>query len=136
MSNRKAIVLFIGAALSACACGASSPAPSATPTSQCTGIDRDKAITVARSSAESATPVTVISASCAHFRDVAHGSTFLGPDVLVWSVVFSGTFGHGSCGPAPIPPQTFQGCPAPAKTERVVVNASTGTFVMGEVPAQ
>ncbi len=59
---------------------------------------------------------------------VADGST------VVWAVSLSGRFAPPSCGPAPIPPATPRPCPSPHTSQLVLIDATTGAFIMGELP--
>jgi len=53
---------------------------------------------------------------------------------VVWAVSLSGRFRPGSCGPAPIPPATPGPCPSPQNTQLVLIDATTGAFIMGRIP--
>ena len=50
----------------------------------------------------------------------------------VWVVVLSGVFQPPSCGPMTATPHP---CPSPATTAQVLVDAQSGAFIQGTVPA-
>jgi hypothetical protein len=56
------------------------------------------------------------------------------PATAVWAVSLSGRFYPPSCGPAPNPPATPRGCPPPQSTARILIDAVTGSFIMGTTP--
>ncbi len=59
----------------------------------------------------------------------------VGPgDRMVWAVTFTGSFPL-SCGPAPPAGSTPGPCPPPATSETVLVDAETGMFIAGLIPA-
>lgn len=56
------------------------------------------------------------------------------PATVVWAVSLSGQFEPGSCGPAPIETAAPNPCPSPLTSERVLIDATTGAFVLGSIP--
>jgi uncharacterized protein YceK len=80
----------------------------------------------------SATPVSVVSVELTTYGARADGGSVVDPDTQVWAVVLSGTFPPASCGgytPTPHP------CPSPAASELILIDAHTGAFIQGEIPA-
>ena len=79
------------------------------------------------------TGVTVVSVELSTYGAKANGGAVTDPNTLVWAVRLSGTFAPPSCGgytPTPHP------CPSsPATSELILIDARTGAFIQGEVPA-
>lgn len=61
------------------------------------------------------------------------GRTFE-PGARVWKVVLEGRFRYPSCGPWS-PSNGFTPCPSPATSAVVYLDARTGEFLQGSVPA-
>ena len=124
MSIRQVIAV---AAMSACLIGACA--------GSATGRTQQQTVSVAKPIAQgmSGTPVVFVSATSGRFGgfEPTVGASVSSPDRQVWAVVFRGTF-QGSCGPA-IP--TPHACPAPNTTIRVILDYTTGAFIMAATPA-
>jgi hypothetical protein len=118
----KAIVGLLLFALVAC----STPGPSATP-----AISETAARDVALSSTTSSTPPSVLSIRLSTYARESSGGSVVAPSTPVWSVLVAGSFPF-SCGPYTATPRP---CPSPATTERVLVDAQTGSFIEGISPA-
>lgn len=124
MSMRQVIAL---AAMNACviaACAGSG-----------TGRTQQQAVSVAKPIAQamSSTPVVFASATSGSFGSFEPnvGASVSEPDREVWTIVLQGTF-HGSCGPAAPTPRA---CPPPNTTVRVILDYTTGAFIMAATPA-
>jgi hypothetical protein len=121
--------LLTVAVMAACA----GPASKATPSSS-----EDRAVAAARTVAQgsSSSPVTLVSTASGRFGSFEPGAgiTVAEPSREVWAVTFRGTF-IGTCGPAQIAPATAPRGPCSVGSTRVIVDASTGTFIMAEEPA-
>lgn len=81
----------------------------------------------------SGTPVVFVSATSGRFGEFqpSVGASVSDPNRQVWTVVFRGTF-QGSCGPSSPTPHA---CPPPNTTIRVILDYTTGAFVMAATPA-
>jgi hypothetical protein len=113
-----ALVVFLLAA-----CGGSAP-----------GRTQQQATTTAQHIAQgmSGTPVVFVSASSGRFGSFeSAGDSVASPNRQVWTVVFRGTF-QGSCGPSSPTPHA---CPPPNTTVRVILDYTTGAFIMARTPA-
>jgi hypothetical protein len=76
--------------------------------------------------------VTVVSTKLSTYGAEAGGGSFVDPDTPVWAVLLSGSFGFPSCGGITLTPHP---CPSPATSELVLIDARTGTFIEGLMPA-
>ncbi len=132
MRKHRVAALGLVSVMGAASCGPASGHAVATP-SACG--NQDRAEDFARSHADLSKAVRVLSATCATFGEVGHGSTALPPDTPVWSILVSGDFGAGSCGGPPIPPRTFAPCPtAEATTEKLVIDKNGTHRILAIVP--
>jgi hypothetical protein len=124
MSMRQVIALTAMSACLVAACAGSA-----------TGRSQQQAVSVAKPIAQgmSGTPVVFVSATSGRFGGFAPsvGASVSSPNRQVWTVVFGGTF-QGSCGPATPTPHA---CPPPNTTLRVILDYTTGAFIMAETPA-
>jgi uncharacterized protein YceK len=80
----------------------------------------------------SSTPASVVSVELTTYGAKANGGSVVDPSTQVWAVLLSGTFPFASCGgytPTPHP------CPSPAASELILIDAHTGAFIQGEIPA-
>ncbi|HUZ70504.1 MAG TPA: hypothetical protein VMU65_12425 [Candidatus Saccharimonadales bacterium] len=100
-----------------------------------TGRTQQQAVSVAKPIAQgmSGHAVVFVSATSGRFGgfDPSVGASVSSPNRQVWAVVFRGTF-QGSCGPATPAPHA---CPAPNTTIRVILDYTTGAFIMAVTPA-
>jgi hypothetical protein len=74
----------------------------------------------------------VVSVELTTYGARADGGSIVDPGTQVWAVLLSGTFPAVSCGgytPTPHP------CPSPAASEPILLDAHTGAFIQGEIPA-
>jgi hypothetical protein len=117
----KAVAGLLLCALVAC----TAPGASATPP-----ISAEAAQAVALSNVGSSTPPHVLSARLSTYRRESSGGLVVAAATPVWSVLVAGSF-PSSCGPYTATPHP---CPAPATTERVLVDAMTGSFIEGDIP--
>lgn len=136
------VLVLLVVALAACA----SPSPSASvalPTGALSAVPTVSAVPseslalISAAAAEEAAVaqsgpgVTLVSARLSKYGAEAGGGLVVAADTPVWAVLLSGSFPF-SCGPyAPAP----HSCPPPATTELVLIDARTGAFIEGEVPA-
>jgi len=95
-------------------------------------VSAQAAVSTAVGQVSSAIPVTVISTKLSTYGAEAGGGSFVDADTPVWAVLLSGSFGFPSCGP---PTATPHPCPAPATSELVLIDARTGAFIEGLMPA-
>jgi hypothetical protein len=79
----------------------------------------------------SGTDVKVVSTELSTYGAKANGS-IVDPKTVVWAVKLSGTFPPASCGALRASPHP---CPPPASSELILIDATTGAFIQGEVPA-
>jgi len=79
----------------------------------------------------SGTDVMVVSTELSTYGAKANGS-IVDPKTVVWAVKLSGTFPPASCGALRASPHP---CPPPASSELILIDAATGAFIQGEVPA-
>lgn len=102
------------------------------------GITQTQAVTLARGTAQpmSVTPVVVVSATSGQLSTLMPNPppTLGHPSREVWAVFFSGTF-QGSCGGAPVPPQSPHPCPPPNTSVRVLLDYVSGAFIVATTPA-
>jgi hypothetical protein len=103
----------------------SAPAASATPP-----ISANAAQAVALGNVGSSTPPHVLSVRLSTYGAESPDGSVVAAATPVWSVLVAGSFPF-SCGPATATPHP---CPAPATTERVLIDAQTGSFIEGQVP--
>ena len=97
----------------------------------CSGVVTPKAAADrAIQSVGSSTAVTVLDTRLSTFGVEAPTSQVASPDTQVWAVKLAGTFEPPSCGPAGV-----QQCPPPHRTALVLINARTGDFILGSIPA-
>lgn len=124
MSMRPVIAVAAMAACIVAACAGSA-----------TGRTQQQAVSVAKPIAQgmSGTPVVFVSATSGRFGgfEPSVGASVSSPNRQVWTVVFRGTF-QGSCGPAT---PTAHACPAPNTTIRIILDYTTGAFIMAGTPA-
>jgi hypothetical protein len=95
-------------------------------------VSAEAARAVALEQIRSSTPVSVVSVELTTYGARADGGSVVDPDTQVWAVLLSGTFPPASCGgytPTPHP------CPSPAASELILIDAHTGAFIQGEIPA-
>jgi hypothetical protein len=95
-------------------------------------VSADAARATALKQAGSSTPVSVVSVELTTYGAKADGGLVADPNTQVWAVLLSGTFPPASCGgdtPTPHP------CPSPAASELILIDAHTGAFIQGEIPA-
>ena len=120
MTVTRFIVCLAAAAAMVCSCGGPVPA----------GLNQAQAVTAAEVTAQtmSGTRVSFVSAtsgSFSNFEPTAEPAVS-DPNRMVWAVVFHGTF-QGSCGPSS---SSAHPCPAPDTAIRVVLDHSSGAFIM------
>jgi hypothetical protein len=95
-------------------------------------VSAEAARAVALEQTRSSTPVSVVSVELTTYGSKADGSSVVDPSTQVWAVLLSGTFPPASCGgytPTPHP------CPSPAASELILIDAHSGAFIQGEIPA-
>lgn len=97
-----------------------------------TSISEKTAAATAIANVASTIPATVISARLSTYGAVADGGHVVERDTLVWAVRLSGSFEPPSCGPVTAVPHP---CPPPATSALVLIDASTGAYVQGTMPA-
>ncbi len=120
------VPLLIGVLLTAvvAACG-SAPGPTIPAT-----VSQDVAVTAAKASVSSSTPIAVDSVALSTFGKEAPDSQLEAASLSVWAVRLSGTFEVPSCGPA-----GATVCPSPLGSALVLIDASTGEFILASMPA-
>jgi hypothetical protein len=117
--------LLVALLLVACqAPGVVSPAPS-------TVIGANAAEAVALASLDGGPDSKVVGSRLSTFGAEAPASEVADAGTVVWAVSLTGRYEPGSCGPATATPHP---CPSPRNSALVLVDASTGTFIMGSVP--
>jgi len=104
------------------------PGPSPSPVL----VTADAAAATAIDSASSTIPVKVVSTKLSTYGAQAEGGSLRGPGSPVWAVLLSGSFGFPSCGPMTATPHP---CPSPATSALILIDAQTGAFIEGFVPA-
>jgi hypothetical protein len=102
------------------------------PTSSPALISAQAAASTAIGQVSSTIPVTVISTKLSTYGTQADGGSIVGAATPVWAVLLSGSFRFPSCGPATATPHP---CPSPATSELVIIDARTGAFIEGLMPA-
>ncbi len=122
--RRLVVTLVLLSAFAACGPGVPPSATSSAPPAG--GLTQAGAFAAARAAAPDATGV--VSGRVGQMRDFDTSQAVVPGDRWVWAVVVSGTFPL-SCRPAPQPGQTHAPCPPPGKTETVVLDYQTGTFL-------
>ena len=118
----KAVAGLLLFALVAC----STPGPSGTPS-----VSEEAARAMALSSTTSSTPPSFVSIRLSTYGPESHGGSVVAASTPVWSVLVAGSFPF-SCGPVTATPHP---CPSQATTERVLIDAQTGSFIQGISPA-
>ena len=78
------------------------------------------------------TNVKVVSVELSTYGAKAGNSELADPNAQVWAVLLSGTFPPASCGAYTATPHP---CPPPAVSELVLIDARSGGFIQGTVPA-
>jgi hypothetical protein len=99
-------------------------------------MSQDKAESLAKPIAQgmSASPVVFVSASSGPLGEFEATVGASAPDPTnqqVWAMVFRGTF-QSSCGASSSNPHA---CPPPNTTTQVILDSSTGAFILAETPA-
>jgi hypothetical protein len=87
---------------------------------------------MAISQAGSTIPVTVLSTTLSTYGAEAGGGSMVDASTPVWAVRLSGSFQWPSCGPMTATPHP---CPSPATSELILIDARTGAFIEGMMPA-
>lgn len=77
-------------------------------------------------------PVTVVSTKLSTYGAEVRTGSLADSNTPVWAVLLSGSFRYPSCGPATATPHP---CPSPATSELVLIDARTGAFIEGLMPA-
>ena len=119
------VPVLLVAVLLAAACGGQAPSP--------TTISAETAGATAIMQAGSTTPVKVLSAKLSTYEAAnAGGGSIVDASTPVWAVRLSGTFQPPSCGPMTATPHP---CPSPATSALILIDARTGAFIQGVMPA-
>jgi hypothetical protein len=87
---------------------------------------------VALANVSSIGPVSVTATTLSTYGAQAGGGSFVAPETLVWAVRLSGSFAGFSCGPRTATPHP---CPSPATSALILVDANSGAFIEGRLPA-
>jgi hypothetical protein len=87
---------------------------------------------VALANVSSTSPVTVTATTLTTYGAEAGGGLVVAADTPVWAVRLSGSFPAFSCGPYTATPHP---CPSPATSALILVDARTGAFIQGRMPA-
>jgi hypothetical protein len=95
-------------------------------------VSAQAAASIAIGQVSSTIPVTVVSTKLSTYGAEASGGSVVDAGTPVWAVELSGSFRFPSCGPATATPHP---CPSPATSELVLVDARTGAFIEGLMPA-
>ena len=95
-------------------------------------ISAQAAASTAIGQVSSTIPVTVVSTTLSTFGAEPDGGPIVDAATPVWAVLLSGSFGFPSCGPMTVTPHP---CPSPATSELVLIDARTGAFIEGLMPA-
>jgi hypothetical protein len=119
----RASVLLV-AVLIAAACGGQTSVP--------TSISADVASATAIAQMGSAATVKILSTRLSTYGAEAGGGSVADPSTPVWAVRLSGSFQPPSCGPMTATPHP---CPSPATSALILIDATTGAFIQGTVPA-
>ena len=117
---RVLMALSLALLLAACSQPAASPS-----------ISADQARATALREA-TGTNVKVVSTELSTYGAKSNGGSIVDPATAVWAVRLSGTFPPASCGGYTATPHP---CPSPANSELILINASSGDFIQGAVPA-
>jgi hypothetical protein len=116
---------WIVAALLVAACQA---APATTP------ISAEAAASAALAAVGDGHDAKVVATRLSTFGAEAPMGGTADPATVVWAVSLSGRFEPGSCGPAPAGTATPNPCPSPQTSERILIDATTGAFLLGSIP--
>jgi hypothetical protein len=127
---RAAILLL--AVIVAAACARQTPSLSPVSAPSPSTVSAQAAALTAISNASSTIPVTVVSTTLSTYGAEAPGGSMVAANTLIWAGRLSGSFQWPSCGPMTASPHP---CPSPATSELVLVDARTGAFVEGIMPA-
>jgi hypothetical protein len=119
----RASVLLV-AVLIAAACGGQASSP--------TSISAEAASTTAIAQVGSAATVKVLSTRLSTYEAEAGGGSVADAGTPVWAVRLSGSFQPPSCGPMTAIPHP---CPSPATSALILIDARTGAFIQGTMPA-
>jgi hypothetical protein len=96
-------------------------------------ISASAATATAIAQAGSTIPVKVLSAKLSTYGVAeAGGGTIVAASTPVWAVLLSGSFQPPSCGPMTATPHP---CPSPATSALILIDARTGAFIEGMMPA-
>jgi len=95
-------------------------------------VPAQAAASIAIGQVSSTIPVTVVSTKLSTYGVEAVMGSLADANAPVWAVLLSGSFGFPSCGPATATPHP---CPSPATSELVLIDARTGAFIEGLMPA-
>jgi hypothetical protein len=108
----------------AAACGGQASSP--------TSISAEAASATAIAQMGSATTVKVVSTRLSTYGAEAGGGSIVDATTPVWAVRLSGSFQPPSCGPMTATPHP---CPSPATSALILIDARTGAFIQGTMPA-
>jgi len=97
-----------------------------------TPISAETASATAIANVASTIPAKVISTRLSTYGAVADGGHVVDSNTPVWAVRLSGSFEPPSCGPITAVPHP---CPPPATSALILIDASTGAYVQGTMPA-
>ena len=97
-----------------------------------TSISAEGASATAIAQAGSTIPAKVLSTRLSTYGAVAGGGMVIDASTTVWAVRLSGSFEPPSCGPVTSIPHP---CPSPATTALILIDATTGAFIQGMMPA-
>jgi hypothetical protein len=95
-------------------------------------VSADAAASMAIGQAGSTIPVTVLLTQLSTYGAEAPDGSMVAANTPVWAVRLSGSFQWPSCGPMTAIPHS---CPSPATTELILIDARTGAFIEGMMPA-
>lgn len=95
-------------------------------------ISADAAKATAISQAASTIPVKVLSIKRSTYGPETRGGSIVAADTPVWAVRLSSSFQPPSCGPYTATPHP---CPSPATSALILIDARTGAFIEGMMPA-
>lgn len=124
--------IFVLAVVMLAACGSQIPPSATAPTpSTSTMITAEAAATAAAAQFAPGVPVKVLSTRLSTYGAEAGGG-LAAADAPVWTVVLSGSFPPFSCGPMTAAPHP---CPQPATSALILLDARTGAFFRGTIPA-
>ena len=108
------------------AAGCSTPGQSLTP------ISAEAATSVALAQSGGGPDAKVVSTRLSTYGAEAEGGATMAAETPVWVVVLSGVFHFPSCGPMTATPHP---CLSPATSAQILVDARTGAFIQGRLPA-